>query len=138
MPQKKLLIVDDDRTTRDALQTLFISRGWEVAMVVTRAEGLSLLRDYDPDWVVITWDQLDGTGERFMAEVRAKPCPPKVALLTEPYDRLASSLACRLKAELRFCKPIVPEEVFRACDARREGLRVCSGGHTPQTVAHAV
>lgn len=138
MPQKSMLIVDEDRATRDALQTLFISRGWEVVMVTNRAEALALLNDYDPDWVVIAWDQLDGTGERFMSELRAKKHRPRVVLLTEPYDRVATALAGRLMAELRFRKPVSPEEVFRACHARWEGRLVPPGGKTPRPVVRAM
>jgi len=111
-----MLIVEDDRSTRDGLQRLFISRGWEVAMVTTQAEGLALLEDYDPDWVVIPWEQLEGTGERFMFQVRAKAPRPRVVLLTDSMDSASSAMASCLKADLRFRKPITPEEVFRACE----------------------
>jgi DNA-binding response OmpR family regulator len=116
MNHRKMLIIEDDRATRDALQGLFISRGWEVAMVTAQAEGLALLEDYDPDWIVVAWDQLEGTGERFMLHVRAKPRRPRVALLTEPMDSAGWALASRLKADVRFRKPIAPEDVFLACE----------------------
>src|SRR3954449_11221584 len=116
MRQKKMLIIEDDRATRDALQGVFISRGGEVAMVTTQAEGLALLEDYDPDWVVLPWEQLEGTGERFMFQVRAKAPRPRVVLLTESMDSASSAMASCLKPDLRFRKPITPEEVFRACE----------------------
>jgi len=111
-----MLIIEDDRATRDALQRLFISRGWEVVMVTTQAEGLALLDDYDPDWVVIPWEQMEGTGERFMLRLRTKARRPRVALLTEPMDSAGWSMASRLKADVRFRKPVVPEDVFLACE----------------------
>lgn len=138
MRLKKILIVDEDRATRDSLQRLFISRGWEVAMVTTQAEGLSLLSDYDPDWIVIPWEQLEGTGERFMAELGAKARKPKVALLIEPMDKVSSALAGRLKPDVRFRKPIVAEDVFRACEPCWEARLVLAGGPPPQPVARAV
>src|SRR3954453_21843518 len=111
MCTRRMLIVEDDRSTRDGLQRLFISRGWEVAMVTTQAEGLTLLSDYDPDWIVVPWGQLEGTGERFLTEVRAKAAGPRGAWLPESLDRVSSGLASRLKTDVRFRKPIVPEEV---------------------------
>jgi len=111
-----MLIVEDDRYTRDALQRLFISRGWEVAMVTTQAEGLAVLEDYDPDWVVIPWEQLEGTGERFMLQVRSKPRKPRVVLLTETMDSASWAMASCLKPDIRFRKPIIPEDVFLACE----------------------
>jgi len=116
MSQKKMLIIEDDRATRDALQRLFISRGWEVAMVTTQDEALQLLGDYIPDWIIVPWEQLEGTGERFMSSVRAKDRSTRVALLTESWDKAGSALAGRLKTDLRFRKPVVPEDVFRACE----------------------
>src|SRR6266436_3676499 len=106
MCQKKMVIIDDDRATRDALQRLFISRGWEVAVVTTQAEGLALLGDYDPDWVVVPWDQLEGMGERFMLHVRAKACRPRVALLTDSMDSAGWAMSSRLKVDVRFRKPV--------------------------------
>ena len=71
MPERKALIIDDNRAMRNATQEILISRGWEVAMVTTQAEGLMLLRDYDPDWIIVAREQLEGTGERFMHEVQS-------------------------------------------------------------------
>ena len=58
MDPKKLLIIEDDRAARDAIQFRFISRGWEVAMAETQDQGLALLADYQPDWVVVAWEQV--------------------------------------------------------------------------------
>jgi len=113
---KRLLIIEEDRACRDALQQLFISRGWEVAMVTNETEGLSILHDYDPDWIVVPWDQLQGSGERFMTVVRGKPLTPRVALLTDSADLVSVTQASRLKTELRLRKPVVPEQLYRACD----------------------
>src|SRR4051812_31122253 len=118
MSHGKILIVEDDRATRDALQRLFISRGWEVAMATTQAEGLGLLSDYDPDWVVVPWDLLEGTGERFMLRIRAMTPRPRVVLLTEAMDPGSRALAGGLKADIRARKPVVPEDLYRECEAR--------------------
>src|SRR5437764_7067850 len=93
MSQRKMLIIEDDRATRDALQRLFISRGWEVAMVTTQAEGLALMDDYPFDWIVVPWEQLEGSGERFMLRVRAAAPRPRVVLLTESMDSASWAIA---------------------------------------------
>jgi DNA-binding response OmpR family regulator len=113
---KKLLLVEADRATREALQEVFINRGWEVAMVATPSEGLKLLCDYDPDWVIASWDQLEGMGDRFMFEVRAKSQAPHVAILTDARDPLGSAMTSRLQPDLQFRKPVKPEGVFKACE----------------------
>jgi len=121
MPLKKLMIIEDDRTTREALQRLFISRGWEVVMVTTQAEGLRLLDDYEPDWIVASWEQLEGTGERFLGALQSRRQRPRVALLTDPMDATRSALTSRLKTDARFCKPVLPEQVYRSCDTGWDG-----------------
>jgi len=117
MCQRTVLIIDDDRATRDALQQHFIGRGWEVAMVATQAEALLLLADYDPEWVVIPWEQLEGTGERFMRHVRGMASKPRVVLLTEPEDPSSRGVANRLKPDAHFRKPLVPEHVYLTCSS---------------------
>jgi DNA-binding response OmpR family regulator len=116
MIQGKVLIIDDNRAARNALQEVFISRGWEVAMVTSQAEGLALLRDYDADWIVVPWEQLEGTGERFMTEVRARSSMPRVLLLVDTMNPVERAMSGRLRADLRLRMPVIPEDVFRACD----------------------
>lgn len=110
-----MLIIEDDRATREALQRLFISRGWEVAIVTSQVEGLAMLGDYDADWVVVPWGLLEGTGEGFVRHVRDRLPRPRLALLTETEDRSSWRVASRLKPDAHFRKPLVPEEVFRVC-----------------------
>jgi len=116
MVSKRLLIVDDDRATRDALQRMFFSRGWEVVVVTTELEALTLLGAYDPDWIVIPWDQMAGTGERFMSIVQAKSTQPRVVLLVSSLDGFALRQVARLKTDFRFRKPVLVEEIYQACE----------------------
>ncbi|GAC1475898.1 MAG: hypothetical protein NVSMB9_29280 [Isosphaeraceae bacterium] len=115
MSGQKILIIDDDRSTREALQTLFIARNWEVAMAESQDRGLALLTDQEPDWVLVAWDQLAGTGDSFIKKVKACPHVAKVALLTDTMGGGEDSFMKRLRVDLRFAKPLIPEEVFRAC-----------------------
>jgi len=117
MVRGKLLIVEDDRASRDALQGLFISRGWEVVMTTTQAEGLAVLLDYEPDWIIVSWEQLSGTGEAFMQYVRADRKHARMALLTEGAGVGETLLLKRLRPDLRISKPFHTENVYRACES---------------------
>ena len=72
MVRGSVLIIDDDRCSSDGLAFAFIRRSWEAVVVLTESEGLSLLDGYEPDWVIASWEQLGGTGSRFVQALRAR------------------------------------------------------------------
>jgi ActR/RegA family two-component response regulator len=110
----RLIIIDDDRATRDGLQYAFIRRGWEVVAATTEEEGLAVLSDFHPDWVIASWDQLSGNGAAFVREVRKKAHGVRLSILTEPGSRSALFTA-NLKPELMLAKPIQADDVYSAC-----------------------
>jgi DNA-binding response OmpR family regulator len=126
MGQRSLVIIDDDRMTRDSVQGLFISRGWEVAMAASQADGLSLLIDYEPDWVAIAWDQLQGNGATFFRRVRAGNPRSQIMLFTANLDRAGRVLIKRLGPDAHLSKPFGPEDVFRICEPRERALAAAS------------
>lgn len=116
MEARRLLLIEEDRAARDALQGIFISRNWEVAMATTLPEAMKLLSVYVPDWVIMSWEKMEGTGERFMLTVRARSREAREALLTGPMDADGHRIVSRLKPDVRFRKPFLPEDVFRECE----------------------
>jgi len=118
MPQHTLLIIDDERDTRDQLQGVFISRGWEVAMAETQAGGESLLAGFEPDWVLVSWDQLGGTGRSFVEGLRTEMPGTRVGLLIGACCRNEAALIGRLAADAKFVKPVTPTAVYRYCSER--------------------
>lgn len=49
----KLLVIDDDTAVTDLLSLLLKSQGFEVFATNNSAEGLSMIRELDPDLVVL-------------------------------------------------------------------------------------
>jgi ActR/RegA family two-component response regulator len=121
---KRQLLIEEDCEARDALQRIFISRNWEVVMATTLPEAMRLLCDYVPDWVIVSWEQMEGEGERFLLAVRARSREVRVALLTGSMDTAGHRMVSRLKPDLRFRKPFLPEDVFRACEPCRASKSV--------------
>jgi ActR/RegA family two-component response regulator len=119
MPQGTLLIIDADRATRNALQGLFISRGWEVALAATQHEGQSLLSDYHPDWLIVSWELLGGTGSAFIREVRAAKPGTRLVILTDSATAAELAWVKRLQPNSIHRKPVAPESVFLACAPHR-------------------
>lgn len=115
MIEGTVLIIDDDQRTRDALQFAFIRRNWEVALSVTEEQALDILAGYDPTWVIVSWEQLGGTGHRFVNEIRKKYPRTRLLVLTESPSRV-SPFVSLLKPDLQFSKPILADEVYQACD----------------------
>ncbi len=90
----------------------FIRRGWEI--VATATDGLAVLSDYNPDWVIASWDQLRGNGSSFVRAVREKVCGVRLSILTESGSR-STLFTAGLKPELQFAKPIHADDVYSAC-----------------------
>jgi hypothetical protein len=67
----------------------------------------------------VSWEQVEGTGERFMLTVRARSREARVALLTGSMDAAGHRMVSRLRPDLRIRKPFLPEDVFRACEPCR-------------------
>jgi len=114
MLRGRLLIIDDDRATRDGLQFAFIRRGWEVIATTTEEEGLAVLSDYNPDWVIASWDQLGGNGSSLVHAVRKNAHGVRLSILTKPGSPSALFTG-DLKPELMLEKPIQADDVFSAC-----------------------
>src|SRR3954451_24077462 len=79
--QGRLLIVEDDRRTQDALRRIFTGRGWEVAMAASTQEGLGKL-DPPPRCVLVDLTLPDATGERILTAIRSDNRPIRVVVCT--------------------------------------------------------
>jgi CheY-like chemotaxis protein len=96
---KKLLVVDDDESTRDGLAVLLGSAGYAVALAENGEEALKLLRaGFTPDLVVLDMVMPVGSGWHFLKQVRAVPglaSVPVVMLTGAPMTRqCAESYGC--------------------------------------------
>src|SRR4051794_24931720 len=111
----RLLIVEDDPRTQDALRRLFAFTGWEVESATSAAEGLTKL-DPPPRCVLLDLSLPDETGASILRQIRADNQPIRVVVCTGYDDpaRLADVVSLGPDAILR--KPVDPEELLRACE----------------------
>ena len=116
MPPKRLLVVDDDPTTRFALRTLLSRQGWSVSTASTVAEALARLAD-DPACpvMILDLDLPDGRGEVVLRTVREGNLPTRVAVCSGVVDprRIAEVIA--LGPAGMFAKPIDLDPVMHLC-----------------------
>lgn len=116
MHEKRLLVVDDDPTTRFALKTLFTRQGWRVAVAATVAGALDALRlGPAPPYLILDLNLPDGQGERVLRAVREARLPTRVLVCSGLVDgrRLAGVMA--LEPDALLAKPIDPGPVMQLC-----------------------
>jgi ActR/RegA family two-component response regulator len=120
MIQGKVIILDNDRTTQDALQRLFISRAWEVVVVLNPSDALAMLKDYPPDWIVADSSLLDNERD-FMTRARARQSCARFVLIGGQSSGNGRATSRSAQPEARFLKPIQPETIYAACAADEPG-----------------
>jgi DNA-binding response OmpR family regulator len=79
---RRVLIVEDDPTTRGALQHMFTHEGWQVYAASTIADAMKQLKINPPDFMVLDLMLPDGDGVLLLEHVRAKHPQTRVAVTT--------------------------------------------------------
>jgi DNA-binding response OmpR family regulator len=108
----RLLLVEDDSRTHNALRKILSRLGWEVHSAMTVAGGLALL-DIKPEAIILDLMLPDGDGEVVLRKVRTDLLPAKVAITTgiEDHRRLEEIRKLRPDALLR--KPLDLNDLLR-------------------------
>ena len=111
----RILIVDDDRASRDSLRRLFAHRGWVVNVASCVTEAMAKL---DPPPLCVLLDLMlpDGDGKEVLRKVRGEGLPTRVIVSTGSDDPVRLALVRGLDADAMFRKPIDFDEVCRACE----------------------
>jgi DNA-binding response OmpR family regulator len=102
----RILLVEDERVSRDALQRLLALSGYDVASVGTVAAALELLDRRPCDCVIVDLMLPDGAGTSILQRARARGAPVRVAVATGTDDPALLAEARRLKPDAFFEKPI--------------------------------
>src|SRR3954469_14868515 len=100
----RVLIVEDDFSTRSALRSVFSRRGWRVTTAATVCEGLAAL-DPAPDCIVLDLVLPDGGGEAILRKVRAENLPSRIAVSTGTSDPERLAVVRGLNPDILLCKP---------------------------------
>ena len=123
--QGLLLVIDDDRTTRELLEAEFAGRGYRVVQAVGGAEGLRLARQLRPDAITLDIVMPDVDGWSVLRSLKDDPelCGIPVVLVTVLGDR---EMGYALGAAEFVTKPVHPARLAEvlarvASSARGEG-----------------
>src|SRR3954469_19581172 len=109
----RLLIVEDDSATREALRGIYTRLGWLVSEAGTVAEALALL-DAEPEPCCLILDLMlpDGDGTAVLERVRAKGLKTWVAVGTGTVDLALLRTVALLRPDTMLPKPIRLPDVW--------------------------
>jgi CheY-like chemotaxis protein len=107
----RILVVDDDRTTRHLLDLQLRAAGFEVETVDGGAAALARLAKEGFDLVLLDIWMPGMDGLEVMARLRASPSPPKVVVMTADDAPQTVLKALREHACRYVTKPIEPEDL---------------------------
>lgn len=118
MSDNRLLVVDDDATTRFALQTLFSRQGWTVSVAATVAEAFDeLCRVPAPRCVILDLNLPDGRGEMVLRAVRDAHLKTDVAVCSGVEDARRLSEVLALSPEALLAKPLELGPIMHFCQS---------------------
>jgi two-component system response regulator RegA len=121
LPDKSLLVLDDDAPLRTRLGRALESRGFEPTLVGSVAEALRALKTAAPAFAVVDMRLEDGNGLGVVEAIQAARPDARVVMLTG-YGNIASAVAAVKAGAVDYLpKPADADDVVRALLARDDG-----------------
>jgi len=119
----KIAVVDDEQSVCHAFQAFLSDEGHEVAVAATAQQGLALVRDFEPDLVILDIRLPDADGLEVLTQLVQSPQPPDVLVITAHGTMETAIEAMRRGAFEYLTKPIDLDEaklvIDRALRSRR-------------------
>jgi len=109
-PKCSVLIVEDDRVTREALTKLLQMFGYATCPVATVAEGVAKLDGQA--CAIVDLNLPDGVGTYILQRIKSEKRPMRVAVCTGTTDESLVTKARAFGAEVIFRKPLDVNALF--------------------------
>ena len=120
LPDKRLLLLDDDAPLRTRLGRALEQRGFEVTLAESVAQALGEVRTKPPAFAVLDMRLEDGSGLKVVEAVRDARPDAKIIMLTG-YGNIATAVqAVKAGAVDYLSKPADADDVARALLARKD------------------
>jgi two-component system, response regulator RegA len=120
LPDRTLLVMDDDAPLRTRLGRALESRGFEVTMVGSVSEAMDALRARPPAFAVLDMRLEDGNGLKVVEALHQKR-PDARAIMLTGYGNIATAVAAvRAGAADYLSKPADADDVVKALLARTD------------------
>ena len=121
LPERTLLVLDDDAPLRTRLGRALENRGFEVTQCASVAEATAAVRDKPPAFAVCDLRLEDGNGLQVVEAIQAARPDCRVVMLTG-YGNIATAVqAVKAGAVDYLPKPADADDVARALLAAKEG-----------------
>jgi len=123
LPEKTLLVMDDDAPLRTRLGRALEARGFEVTLVGSVAEALQAVKQRAPAFAVLDLRLDDGNGLQVVESIQAERPDARVVMLTG-YGNIATAVAAVKAGAVDYlAKPADADDVARAL--------LAAGGQAP-------
>jgi len=127
---EKILIIEDDRAIRKALQDIFESEGYPVQVAADGAEGLAAFRTWHPGFVVLDLKLPHMGGQDVCREIRKLSEDTPILVLSSSVEEVNRVLLLELGADDYVTKPFSPRElVARVRAVLRRSRRTATVDH---------
>ena len=114
LPDKSLLLLDDDQALRTRMGRALEARGFEVTTAESVAEATQLLRDKAPAFAVLDMRLEDGNGLKVVEAIREKREDARIVMLTG-YGAIATAVAAVKAGAVDYLsKPADADDVVKA------------------------
>lgn len=134
----RVVLVDDQQLMRGGLRMMLETQG-DIEVVGEAGdgdEGITVVRDTDPDVVLMDIRMPGKDGLAATEELVSSPSPPKVVMLTTFGEESYVYRALRAGAVGFLLKDTPPEELVTAVRRAAEGLAVLDPAITGSVIAH--
>ena len=120
LPDKSLLLLDDDAALRTRLGRALESRGFEARLVGSVAEATSAVRASPPAFAVLDMRLEDGNGLQLVEVIQTARPDARIIMLTG-YGAIATAVAAIKAGAVDYLsKPADADDVVKALLARRD------------------
>lgn len=109
---EKILVVEDDRATRKALQQLFEPEGYSVDVAQNGVDGLAMFRAARPNFVILDLAMPQLGGQDVCRQIRKESEEVPILILTGSSDEISRVLLLELGADDYVTKPFSPKELL--------------------------
>src|SRR5437016_1203336 len=109
---EKILVIEDDRATRKALQQLFEPEGYMVEMAQDGAQGIAAFRATKPNFVILDLRMPVVGGQEVCRQIRKESEEVPIIILTGSAEELDRVLLLELGADDYVIKPFSPKELL--------------------------
>ena len=114
LPDKSLLLLDDDQALRTRMGRALESRGFQVVLAASVAEAMQILRDQAPAFGVFDMRLEDGNGVKVVEVMRDRRPDARIVMLTG-YGAIATAVAAVKAGAVDYLsKPADADDVVKA------------------------